>query len=177
MPSTSAKQHRLMEAVAHGWHKPGGGGPSPAVAKEFAAADKGRSFANGGIMATNDPRPIQPAPGVGPGAPLPAQGTLQKPFNPRDFLPGGVQASANGGMIQGSNKGFRGQHASFAAGGPVLGKTSQFLKTPDRFSKGMASPSNVPLADNKTDESWGKGSSKANPKGADKSEKPVLPRK
>jgi hypothetical protein len=126
MPSTSAKQHRLMEAVAHGWHKPGGGGPSPAVAKKFAAADKGRSFANGGIMA---------------------------------------------------NKGWRGQDASFAAGGPVLGKTSQFLKTPDRFSKGMASPSNVPLADNKSDESWGKGSSKANPKGADKSEKPVLPRK
>ena len=76
------------------------------------------------------------------------------------------------------NKGWRGQDASFAAGGPVLGRNSgNFMKQPDRFSKGMASPSNVPLADNKSDESWGKGSSKANPKGADKSEKPVLPRK
>ncbi len=40
MPSTSEAQARLMRAVAHGWHKPGGGGPSVSVAKEFAAADK-----------------------------------------------------------------------------------------------------------------------------------------
>ena len=40
MPSVSAKQARLMAAVARGWHKPGGGGPSRAVAEEFHAADK-----------------------------------------------------------------------------------------------------------------------------------------
>lgn len=40
MPSVSGKQHRLMEAVAHGWKPPSGKGPSPAVAKEFVAADK-----------------------------------------------------------------------------------------------------------------------------------------
>jgi len=28
-----------MAAVAHGWHKPGGGGPSRKVAKEFNRAD------------------------------------------------------------------------------------------------------------------------------------------
>ncbi len=39
MPSTSPAQKRLMAAVAHGWHKPGGGGPSVAVAKEFNRAD------------------------------------------------------------------------------------------------------------------------------------------
>lgn len=39
MPSKSAKQHRFMEAVAHGM-KPRKGGPSAAVAKEFVAADK-----------------------------------------------------------------------------------------------------------------------------------------
>lgn len=39
MPSVSEKQRRLMAAVAHGWKKPGGGGPSVAVAKEFNAAD------------------------------------------------------------------------------------------------------------------------------------------
>lgn len=48
MPSVSPAQHRLMEAVDHGWHKPGGGGPSRAVAHEFVTADKGRSFASGG---------------------------------------------------------------------------------------------------------------------------------
>jgi len=40
MPSKSPEQAKLMRAVAHGWHKPGGGGPSEAVAKEFVAADQ-----------------------------------------------------------------------------------------------------------------------------------------
>ncbi len=40
MPSKSAAQARLMAAVAHGWRKPGGGGPSVAVAKEFNEADQ-----------------------------------------------------------------------------------------------------------------------------------------
>ena len=38
MPSKSPEQARLMRAVAHGWHKPGGG-PSQKVAKEFMLAD------------------------------------------------------------------------------------------------------------------------------------------
>ncbi len=42
MPSSSKAQARLMAAVAHGWKKPGGGGPPVAVAKEFNQADKGR---------------------------------------------------------------------------------------------------------------------------------------
>lgn len=46
-----------MAAVAHGWHKPGGGGPSVKVAKEFNQADKGtgimsRNYAKGGDIAT-----------------------------------------------------------------------------------------------------------------------------
>jgi hypothetical protein len=40
MPSKSAAQHRLMEAAAHGWKKPGGGGPSAKVGKDFVKADK-----------------------------------------------------------------------------------------------------------------------------------------
>ena len=31
-----------MRAVSHGWHKPGGGGPSVAVAKEFVSADEAK---------------------------------------------------------------------------------------------------------------------------------------
>lgn len=42
MPSKSKAQERLMRAVAHGWQKPGGGGPSRAVAEEFVAADAGK---------------------------------------------------------------------------------------------------------------------------------------
>ena len=49
MPSTSPAQARLMAAVAHGWHKPGGGGPPVSVAKEFNQADAGHhAFAQGG---------------------------------------------------------------------------------------------------------------------------------
>jgi hypothetical protein len=40
MPSTSPAQARLMAAVAHGWHKPGGGGPPVSVAREFNQADE-----------------------------------------------------------------------------------------------------------------------------------------
>lgn len=42
MPSKSPAQARLMRAVAHGWHKPGGDGPTPAVAKEFVKADESK---------------------------------------------------------------------------------------------------------------------------------------
>ena len=44
MPSSSQKQHNLMELIAHGGKPRGGKGPSVAVAKEFVAADKGKSF-------------------------------------------------------------------------------------------------------------------------------------
>lgn len=90
MPSTSPPQKRLMAAVAHGWHKPGGGGPSVAVAKEFNRAD--------------------------------AQ----------------------------MNKGYQGSTQKFAQGGPVLGKVSDFMKTPDQFRDDRS---------NATDENWGKGES------------------
>lgn len=40
MPSKSPAQARLMRAVAHGWKKPGGGGPSQEVAREFVNADR-----------------------------------------------------------------------------------------------------------------------------------------
>lgn len=48
MPSVSKKQHNFMEAVAHGMKPKSGKGPSVKVAKEFAAADKGKKFSKGG---------------------------------------------------------------------------------------------------------------------------------
>jgi hypothetical protein len=45
MPSSSEKQARYMRAVAHGWHRPGGGDPPVRVAKEFAAADQRKALA------------------------------------------------------------------------------------------------------------------------------------
>ena len=48
MPDTSKAQRKLMLAVEHGWKKPGGGGPTQAVAKRFTAADKakGKKYVN-----------------------------------------------------------------------------------------------------------------------------------
>jgi len=51
MPSTSPAQKRLMAAVAHGWHKPGGGGPSVAVAKDFNRADAAMNKGYSGSVA------------------------------------------------------------------------------------------------------------------------------
>lgn len=45
MPSKSAAQARLMAAVAHGWKKPGGGGPPVSVAREFNEADSAKRTA------------------------------------------------------------------------------------------------------------------------------------
>lgn len=45
MPSTSAKQHRFMQAAAHNSEFARKAGIPQSVAKEFAAADKGRKFA------------------------------------------------------------------------------------------------------------------------------------
>lgn len=44
MPSTSRRQHNLMEMIAHGGKPRGRNGPSVKVAKEFVAADKGRNL-------------------------------------------------------------------------------------------------------------------------------------
>ena len=50
MPSTSAKQHRFMEAIAHSPSFAKKAGVSQAVGKDFAAADKGKTFNKGGDM-------------------------------------------------------------------------------------------------------------------------------
>lgn len=93
-------------------------------------------------------------------------------------LPEHVSTHAGGGVV--SNKGYLGKSESFAAGGPVLGRTTDFMKTPDTF-RGSLQPNPPNQA---SDENWGKGAKgpkgdggPAAPSGKDKSEKPVLPRK
>jgi hypothetical protein len=49
MPSKSPAQHRLMEAAAH--IKGGFGGVPQKVGKEFAKADEGKKFKEGGLYA------------------------------------------------------------------------------------------------------------------------------
>ena len=51
MPSKSPEQAHFMRAVAHGWKKPGGGGPSTAVAKEFMHEDMAKKMDHQKMMA------------------------------------------------------------------------------------------------------------------------------
>ena len=87
-------------------------------------------------------------------------------------LPGHVPSHAQGGPVM--NKGYMGKTEAFAAGGPVLGKNSRFLKsTPDQFTDGRLPPKDTGRADDPRQdyEKTGKGA-----QGSDKSEKPVKPR-
>lgn len=61
MPSVSKKQHNLMAAVAHNPAFAKKVGIKQSVGKEFAAADKGKSFKRGGDMAK-----VKSAPGATP---------------------------------------------------------------------------------------------------------------
>jgi hypothetical protein len=59
MPSTSAKQHRFMEAVAHNSAFAKKVGVPQSVGKDFSAADKGRTFSKGGAdMDMKKPNPF-----------------------------------------------------------------------------------------------------------------------
>ena len=51
MPSTSKKQHNFMEAIAHSPSFAKKAGVPQSVGKDFAAADKGKTFKSGGKMA------------------------------------------------------------------------------------------------------------------------------
>lgn len=54
MPSKSKKQHNFMEAIAHSEKFAKKVGVPQSVGKEFAAADKGKKFKKGGIMAHSE---------------------------------------------------------------------------------------------------------------------------
>ena len=67
-------------------------------------------------------------------------------------------------------EGYRGD-AAYAKGGKSSGRSKDFLKTEDRFAGRQ-----FKAGGGRNDEEWGKGSSKANPKGVDKSLKAIKPR-
>ena len=54
MPSVSKKQHNFMEMIAHSPKMAKKVGVPQSVGKDFAAADKGKTFKKGGIMKHED---------------------------------------------------------------------------------------------------------------------------
>ena len=115
MPSSSKKQHRFMEAIAH---NPGFAkkvGIPQSVGKDFSNADKGKSFSKGGDMATKmDPkmlammmakkrgmRPSMPSSDMGmrpPAASMMNKGGMAK------MATGGFTRSADGVASKGKTK-------------------------------------------------------------------------
>ena len=101
MPSSSAKQHRFMEAVAHNPSFAKKAGVPQSVGQDFSNADKGKTFKRGGEMATKmDPKmmammmkkksPMAPAAAAAPASPM---GMMKKG--------GGVKKMAGGGLAGG----------------------------------------------------------------------------
>jgi len=87
MPSSSAKQHRFMEAIAHSPSFAKKVGVPQSVGQDFSKADKGKTFKRGGEMATKmDPKmmammmkkksPMAPAAAAAPAAPMGGMGGM-----------------------------------------------------------------------------------------------------
>lgn len=114
MPSTSAKQHRFMEAIKHSPAFAAKAGVPQSVGRDFAAADdkagitKSHSYAGGGKVKTF---PIPSNPG-GP-APKPDEDPPYRPF------PDEVESHAQGGMIR---------QAKYAGGGAVGNMNTKYAK-------------------------------------------------
>jgi len=126
MPSSSAKQHRFMEAVAHNPAFAKKAGVPQSVGKDFSTADKGKTFKRGGEMATKmDPkmmammaakkrgmgagRGVPGAMGAAPAAPAaPAgMGMMKKGGNVKKMATGGLAAAhkaADGVASKGKTK-------------------------------------------------------------------------
>jgi hypothetical protein len=91
MPSTSAKQHKFMEAIAHSPSFAKKVGVPQSVGQDFSKADKGKTFKRGGDMvAKMDPRVMQMMMARKRAAMAPAAAPMA--------APGGMGGMKKGGM-------------------------------------------------------------------------------
>jgi hypothetical protein len=125
MPSSSAKQHKFMEAVAHNPAFAKKVGVPQSVGKDFSTADKGKTFKRGGEMATKmDPKMMammaakkrgagKPGMGATPATPRPpaggmGMGMMKKGGMAKKMASGGLAAghkAADGVASKGKTKG------------------------------------------------------------------------
>ena len=143
MPSSSAKQHKFMEAVAHNPSFAKKVGVPQSVGKDFSNADKGKTFKRGGDMATKmDPKmmaimakkksPAAPRSAAAPAAPMGmmkkggmakmATGGMPMKDGKPAFIGDGKGAMKHGGMAKMATGGLAGGHKS-ADGITKKGKT------------------------------------------------------
>ena len=112
MPSTSAKQHRFMEAIAHNKAFAKKAGVPQSVGKDFSNADKGKTFSKGGEMRPKkqamkprvDPMVLAAMMRGGAGGPPPGAAQAPMPMAPPSppmAPPMGAPAGAPPGMKHG----------------------------------------------------------------------------
>jgi len=120
MPSSSAKQHRFMEAVAHNPAFAKKAGVPQSVGKDFTTADKNRKFSKGGDTMASKMNPGMMAMmaakkrGAGRGAMAPAapaggMGMMKKGGTAKKMASGGLSAghkAADGVATKGKTKGM-----------------------------------------------------------------------
>ena len=109
MPSTSAKQHRFMEAIAHNKAFAKKAGVPQSVGKDFSNADKGKTFSKGGEMRPKkqamkprvDPMVLAAMMRGGAGGPPPGAAPAPMPMaqGPSGPPPGGM-GMKKGGMAK-----------------------------------------------------------------------------
>lgn len=119
MPSTSKKQHNFMEAVAHSPSFAKKVGVPQSVGKEFSKADKGKTFKEGGRMATKMGKPM-----MKPGMDMAKDGMkkptsmapmgMKKGGKTMKYAAGGFTRSADGVASKGKTKA---KQIKMAAGG------------------------------------------------------------
>ena len=103
MPSTSAKQHNFMAAVAHNPAFAKKAGVPQSVGKDFNQADKGRKFSKGGDMKHED---VKMDKKMMQKAVNKHEGRLHKGATPTKLAKGGTfRSSANGVATSGKTKG------------------------------------------------------------------------
>jgi hypothetical protein len=102
MPSSSAKQHKFMEAVAHNPAFAKKVGVPQSVGKDFSTADKGKTFKRGGEMATKmDPKMMAMMAAKKRGAGKPGMGAAPAmPRPPAGGMGGGMGMMKKGGMTK-----------------------------------------------------------------------------
>jgi len=95
MPSTSKKQHNFMAAIAHNPSFAKKVGVPQSVGKEFNNADKGKTFKEGGRMATKMGKPTM-KPGMST-----AKDGMKKPTPMADTsMGGGMGMMKKGGKVK-----------------------------------------------------------------------------
>jgi len=100
MPSTSKKQHKFMEAVAHNPSFAKKAGVPQSVGKDFSNADKGKTFKQGGDMASKMNPGFMAMMAKKKGAAPSAMGkpTMKKGM---DMAKNGMKKMAGGGLAAG----------------------------------------------------------------------------